>query len=283
MILVADSGSSNTNWVVLNTYKIVNSFTTKGLSPYFVDKEFINQELSNNFPRNLNSEEIKKVYFYGSGCSSENLNTIVENGLKAFFQKAEIEINTDLLAAARSLFFNEEGIAVICGTGSNTCYYDGSNIIKNIKSLGFIFGDEGGGDYLGKLFITDFLNNELPSDIKNKFIKEYNLNASEILNRVYKKPNPNSFLASFANYIAKNSGNEYFNQLILRNFNDLFEKHICKYDGFKNHNIRFTGSVAFHFEKHLKIIAKKHKATVDLIIQNPIDRLAQFHLNNKQD
>ena len=279
MIIIADSGSSNTNWIILNAKHIESSFTTIGLSPYFVDSKIIHQELSKNFPKNIDPNEISKVHFYGSGCSSEKLNLVIEEGLNLIFPKSDIEINTDLIAAARALFFNDKGIAVICGTGSNTCYYDGKNIKKNITSLGYIFGDEGSGSYLGKLFISDFLNDELPQEIRNMFVLEYNFSKDDILFNVYKKSNPNKFLASFTNFILKNSDNKYFDQLISKNFNDLFDKYICRYENYKNLNIRFVGSVAFHFNKQLKNVAKKFNTKANLIIQKPIERLAQYHID----
>lgn len=227
MILVADSGSTNTDWVIIQEKEILSSFQTKGFHPFFIKSNEICNELQLKFPIQFNPNEIKKIFFYGAGCSSEKMKSIVSEGIKQFFTHSMIEIEHDMLAAARALFMNDEGIAVILGTGANTCFYNGEEITKNITSLGYILGDEGGGDYLGKLFITDFLNEELPQEIHEKFIKQFNLSKTQILHAVYTEPHPNRFLASFSEFIHDQLENDYIDKLVKKTFRDLFNKHIC--------------------------------------------------------
>ena len=280
MILVAESGSTKTDWILINNKSILTNFKTNGFNPYFTNSNEITTELKLKAPENLPVNDIKNIYFYGAGCSSSKMNQIIFDGLKQFFNSSEIEVNHDLLAAARALFKNKEGIAVILGTGSNTCLYDGKNIVKNITSLGFILGDEGGGDYLGKLFITSFLNDELPKEIHNKFFNRFNLTKNQILHAVYKEPYPNKFLASFCEFILEISSNEFVSKLIQKSFTDLFIKHLCKYNDYKNYNIRFTGSIAHYYQDFLKKTASDFSLEIDLIEKNPINRLVEFHIEN---
>jgi N-acetylglucosamine kinase-like BadF-type ATPase len=282
MILVADSGSTRTNWIVIENQTIHSTFDTIGFNPYFTNRKEIKAELSSNFPKSINQNRIGKIHFYGSGCSSDKMNRIIYNGLHSFFQNSIIHVEHDLLAAARALFQNESGIAVILGTGANTCLYNGSEITRNITSLGFILGDEGGGDYLGKLFIQAYLNKELPSEIEDKFSKEFKLSANDILHAVYKKPNPNRFIASFTKFILTHSETPIISEIITKSFHDLFTKHISKYEDYCNAKIRVTGSIAFYFKNYLHIAAKNFNAKIDLIEKEPIQLLAKYHLNNSE-
>lgn len=179
MILVADSGSTNTDWVIIKNNQIHSSFATRGFNPYFTTSQKLYNSLKKELPKDLNSKEVEHIYFYGSGCSTAEMQELILNGLKLIFTHSKIEVNHDLLGAARALFKNDPGIAIILGTGANTCLYDGNKIIQNIPSLGYILGDEGGGDYLGKLFITELLYDHLPK----KYLK------SSLKKATFEKPN----------------------------------------------------------------------------------------------
>ena len=281
MILVADSGSTNTNWVIIKKNKIISKFETIGFNPYFTKSEEIVNELKIKTPKNLKVNEVSKIFFYGSGCSSPEMNKIIITGLENFFSNSLIKVEHDLLGAARSLFMDESGIAIILGTGANTCFYNGENIVKNIPSLGYILGDEGGGDYLGKLFITEFLYGNLPENIHQDFIKKYQLTNNHILHKIYKESNPNRFLASFCKFISEHGTNSSINNLIKKSFSDLFLHHITKYEDYTDLKIRVTGSVGFYFQNQLKEVAKDFNAHIDFIEKNPILRLAQYHINYK--
>ena len=278
MILVADSGSTNTDWVILNKHKIISSFKTKGFNPYFTSIEEVYSEIATKSPKEVIVEDVKHIYFYGAGCSSTEMENIILNGLSRYFTNSVIEINHDLLGAARALFLNEPGIAIILGTGANTCVYNGKEITENIPSLGFILGDEGGGDYMGKHFITDFLYGNLPEEISASFSEIYKLSKSEILQKVYKEPYPNRFLASFTEFLLLNIENASVNEIIKKTFRDLFKIHICKYSNYQKEKIRVTGSVAYYFKKQLVEVASEFNLEIDLIVKKPISRLAQFHL-----
>lgn len=278
MILIADSGSTKTDWRTVDENNHVNKFQTVGLNPFFLDKKSIDKIINKSFCSKLNNEEINKIFFYGSGCASNfNSNTIKES-LELFFRNAEVFVFTDLFGAARALFGNKKGIVAILGTGANSACYDGEKITKNITSLGYVLGDEGSGAYLGKIFITDFLKKELPNNLYNKFINEYELSKDNILDSIYSKPFPNRFLASFTNFLFNNKDDEYVINLLEDNFNKFFDKTICKYKNFDNQIIRSVGSIAFHFEDVFKSAALKRNITIDKIIKNPISGLVNYHL-----
>lgn len=278
MILIADSGSTKTDWVVLKDKKNIVSYTTPGLNPFFTTSSEISKIIKATFTDELIIKTIQKIYFYGAGCSSEQMKKVIIDGVKPVFSNAEITVETDLLAAACALFKNEQGIAVILGTGASTCLYNGNEIIQTIKSLGYLFGDEGGGDHIGKLFISDFLNDNLSDDLTRKFITTFSYTKDDILRKVYREPFPNSFLASFCEFISGNSENEQIDSIIKSSFNLLFKNHICKYPDYKKYKIRVLGSTGFYFEKQLKEVAKKYAVEIDLIIKNPIKELVDYHL-----
>lgn len=280
MILVADSGSTNTDWLILENNQIKSSFTTKGFNPYFTSSKKMQIDLEAELPKNFENGKVEQVYFYGSGCSMESMQELIYKGLKIVFTESKIDVNHDLLGAARALFKNEAGIVLILGTGANTCFYDGNSIIKNIPSLGFILGDEGGGDYLGKLFLTDLLYHNLPESISKRFFEKYELTESLIMQKVYKEEHPNRFLASICEFIYDNSSEEYINNLIQKSFTDLFERHIIKYENFTNYKIRAVGSVAYYFKDFLNEVARRYNTNIDLIIKKPIQELANYHLDS---
>ncbi|MDA3954991.1 MAG: ATPase [Bacteroidales bacterium] len=279
MILIADSGSTNTDWVLTKNNKIISTFVTNGFNPYFIQSNDIFNELKQRFPTNIKINEITKIFFYGAGCSTVEMNEIVRLGLRKFFINSNIEINHDLLGAARALFMNDSGIAAILGTGASSCHYDGFKITNGVPSLGYVLGDEGGGDYLGKLFITDYLYERLPEDINQAFFEKYKLTNNQIMHNIYKEPHPNRFLASFCEFISEHSKDLILSDMINKSFTDLFVNQITKYEDYKNCKIRFVGSIAFYFKNQLKEVAKSFNSNIDLIERAPITRLAQYHFN----
>ena len=280
MILIADSGSTKTDWILFNTGAEKINFSTQGLNPYFINSVEIQTELRNVFTDFALNNGVKKIFFYGAGCSSDPMKKVVFDGLQPVFKNADITIKSDLLGATRALFFNEPGIAVILGTGSNTCLYDGNTVAKTIRSLGYIFGDEGGGTHIGKLFISYFLSNKLSDELKNKFINRYNLTKDQILQKVYSEPFPNSFLASFCSFINENSSFAEIEDILNHSFSELFRNYICKYPDYRNYKIRVAGSIGQIFEKQLRKTASQFKTDIDLILQRPITKLVEFHTNN---
>jgi len=276
MILIADSGSTNTDWAILKKSETFR-FQSIGLNPYFLNEEQITNAILTNFPIEINPAEIQQIYFYGSGCGSDKTKPIIYNALNKLFLKSTIKIDTDLMAAAKALFFNQKGIAAILGTGSNSCLYDGQQIIENLPSLGFILGDEGGSIHMGKLLITDYLNDQIPKDLHKILSSQFSLNQEVILSRLYKEPYPNRFLSSFGGFLHKNIQSEYIQTLIKKSFSSFLEMYICKYTNYKNYPLRITGSTGFFFKDQLIHTAQPLGIHIDEVIQKPIDKLIIYY------
>ena len=277
MILIADSGSTKTDWSLLTLDNEIRKFQTIGMNPYFIDAEGIENELGKNLLPFVNIQSIDKVFFYGSGCSSIQTKEVIREPLEAFFRYAEIEIEHDLLAAARALCGKNKGIACILGTGSNSCLYDGNNIIENVPSVGYFFGDEGGGAYLGKMLITAYLRNELPNDLKQSFEVTYSYRFDHILDAIYKQAFPNRFLASFSIFLLKNVSHPFVNQLIFDAFDKYFYYQISRYSNFKDYNLSCTGSVGYHYKDIFLKVAQKWEVKVNEMSKTPMQGLINFH------
>lgn len=284
-MLIADSGSTKTHWRLVANNSQILQFETAGFNPYQQNTEAIAKEIKNVLLPQLPGEAVNEVmplYYYGAGCSTETKAAVVKEALSSCFPKAAIEINHDLLAAARALCGSGEGIAAILGTGSNSCYYDGKNIIENVTSLGFILGDEGSGAHIGKTFISAYLNNELPESITEVFNHKNILTAEEVLDSVYKKPFPNRYLASFSRFVFRNINDPYLTKMVYNCMEQFFDKHICKYQKHKEVKVSFVGSVAFYYNSIVKNIAAKKGIQIGNIIESPIAALTLYHMEKSE-
>jgi N-acetylglucosamine kinase-like BadF-type ATPase len=282
MLLIADSGSTKTDWRLIDSNKNARQFQTLGFNPFFQDSAMIAAELKEKLvpaiTPYLSAKEPLHIHFYGAGCSNTEKCDIVKTAILHSLPNAIVEVEHDLLAAARALCGSKEGIAAIMGTGSNSCYYDGNKIVSNVASLGFILGDEGSGAYIGKHFIQDYLNLEVPAEIAESFRNTYQLSENEILNAVYKEPMPSRFLASFSKFINQHRDHHYFIDLVDHNFEQFFNKHICKYSNHKEVSLSCVGSVAHYYSDTLHAVAKRKGVTIDRIIETPISELSNYHL-----
>lgn len=276
MILIADSGSTKTDWAIIDKENKIQEFKSEGLNPYFVSETKIAEIINETFANFDNQDSISKIHFYGAGCNSEEKESMIINALKLTFKSAEIKVSSDILGAARSLFKENRGIAVILGTGSNSCRCDDSEIKKNISSFGYILGDEGSGSNIGKTFITAFLNNEISNQIRTNFKKEFNLTVNEILENVYRKPNPNKFLASFTEFVSQNIEDETMQMIVSGCFYDLFARKLTKYNLNKD-KVGFIGSVAYHFKDLLEEVAEEFEADIIKIEKSPMKGLIEYH------
>ncbi len=279
MLLVADSGSTKTHWSCVNDKKEQAHFFTQGINPFLQKKEEISRIIGKELLPQIETISRKfEIFFYGAGCSSDENCKRVFEALKENFPPAKIEVEHDLLGAARALCGKEEGIAAILGTGSNSCYFDGKKIKENITALGFILGDEGSGAHMGKKLISAFIHNRLPKQISEKFYYEFKLDKNELLHRVYSQPLPNRFLASFAKFIQENSSDNYLNDLATSCFSDFFNNYICRYPKYKKVKMHCAGSVGFHFKNILQTVADEKKITLGKILKSPVEGLMEYHL-----
>jgi len=274
MILIADSGSTKTTWSLCKDGKQIKTCTTSGINPFYLEKQEIFRILQGE---SLFLESgIETIFFYGAGCIPPRV-SVVSEALKEYFGIENVNVNTDLLGAARSLCGNQPGIACILGTGSNSCFYDGEKIISNISPLGFILGDEGSGAALGKKLLADILKNQFPEEIKNDFFAQYPQSPAEILENVYRKPFPNRYLAQFAVFLAKHIENPAISKIIDSSFDEFIERNIMQYPECKTNKISFTGSVAYYFRDNLERALERQGLNLGTITQSPMEGLILKH------
>ena len=229
-----------------------------------------------NLPEKFFTRKLDEIFFYGAGCTSDEKKKIVKSSLISQF-RVPVHIDSDLLAAARSLFGTQTGIACILGTGSNSCLYDGTTIVKNVKSLGYILGDEGSGAVLGRMFLSDCLKNIAPPEIIEKFYDVYKITSDEILNLVYNQPFPNRSMSAYASFLSDFVDNEYAYNLIYKNFSRFFKRNILQYEHTK-YPIGFIGSIAERFKDILLSVAKEFDAEVSEIVESPMKGLVKYHI-----
>lgn len=276
MMLIADSGSTKTDWCVILDNTPIKRIGTKGLNPFFQSEEEIQQELTHSLLPQLPEGTIDSVYFYGAGCTPEKALTLRRAIADSLPVVGNIKAYSDMLAAARGLCGREAGITCILGTGSNSCFYDGKEIVNHISPLGFILGDEGSGAVLGKLLVGDILKNQLSPAIKEAFLKQFDLTVPEIIDRVYRQPFPNRFLASLSPFIAQHLEEPGIRQLVLGSFIAFLRRNVMQYD-YTQYPAHFIGSVAHCYKEILQEAAQETGIRIGKILQSPMEGLIQYH------
>ena len=278
MILVADCGSTKIDWCLLNNGKVEKQVFTLGMNAVMLTEEEMRTRLADELAPAMAGYPIEEVYFYGAGCISSEVCGNVASAIQANIPDTKVvEVHTDLLAAARALCGRTPGIACIMGTGSNSCYYDGEKICDNVSPLGYILGDEGSGAVLGKLLIGDVLKNQLPKDLCEKFLQQYELDRMTIIRRVYKEPQGNRFLASITPFLIQNIDREEIHTLVLNSFKAFFVRNIQQYQNYKELSVNFIGSIAYYYREVLEEAAAQCGCTVGTIIKSPMEGLIKFH------
>lgn len=278
MILVADCGSTKIDWCLLNSGKVEKQVFTLGMNAVMLTEEEIRQRIAEELAPDLAGYPVEEVYFYGAGCISDDVCANVASAIKTNFPDAtKVEVHTDLLAAARALCGRQPGIACILGTGSNSCYYDGNVIVDNVSPLGYILGDEGSGAVLGKLLLGDILKNQLPKDLCEKFLTQYQLDRLEIIRRVYKEPQGNRFLASVTPFLIENIDRSEVHTLVINAFKAFFIRNIAQYPSYKTLDVNFIGSIAYYYRPVLEEAAEACGCHVGTVIKSPMEGLIKFH------
>ncbi len=282
MILIADCGSTKTDWALINSNNTSDTLVirTQGINPIHQKIEHIESILQQDLLPQINKNDIHQLYFYGSGCREDVIPSISSlfNGI--FSRVENIEINGDLLGAARALCGHTEGIACILGTGSNSGLYDGNKISHNIPPLGYILGDEGSGAVLGRDFVNALFKGYLPKSLKEEFCQEFNTNLSDIINKVYRQPMANRMLASFCIFIKQHIAIDGVRDIIIDNFRRFFTHNIRPY-GRPDLDVNFCGSIAYFLQKELIEAAEKEGYMIGKIIQNPMQALIEYHTTAK--
>lgn len=273
MILTADSGSTKSAWIVTDGRES-RGFTTSGLNPYHTPPDTIRETLAKELLPQTGTE-VSELYFYGAGCTPAKIPEM--RGLfSRFFPAARIEVESDLLGACRGLCGRSAGIVCILGTGSNSCEYDGQRITANTPPLGYILGDEGSGAALGRAFAADCLKGLLPAGLREEFLAAHGLTQADIIEKVYRQPMANRFLAGFAPFIAAHIHLGEVRQLVKRAFRDFLRRNVAHYDT-AGKTINFTGSIAIHFRDVLAEAVAEEGLAMGRTVQSPIGGIAEFH------
>ena len=275
MILIADSGSTKTDWCVVENGEFILRFKTRGMNPFFQTEEEIGKEIEAGLLPSLKDFEPSAIYFYGAGCAFPEKNNMIRRAVNRYLS-VPVEVGSDLLAAARALCGDQPGIACIMGTGSNSCYYDGREIVKNVSPLGFILGDEGSGAVLGKLLIGDVLKDQLSPALKDQFLTQYELTPALIMDKVYRQPFPNRFLAGFSPFIREHLDEPAIWELVTRSFLAFFTRNVKQYDYFEL-PVHLVGSVAWYYQDILKDVAREFELRLGTIVQSPVQGLIHYH------
>jgi N-acetylglucosamine kinase-like BadF-type ATPase len=278
MKLIAESGSTRTEWSLIENNVLVEHIYTEGLNPFFQTRREISRSIRLGLPTHFFRKKMDMVYYYGAGCSSFEKKQILNASLVAQF-KTHIQVESDLLGAARGLFLTQPGIACILGTGSNSCFYDGNEIANNVSAGGYILGDEGSGASVGKDFLSDVMKGLAPKDLTNDFLEKFRITTSDIMDSVYNHPLPNRFLDTVSYFFINYINNEYVIDVITRNFKKFFTRCVFQYD-YKSYPIRFVGSMANNYSALLNKVANDYGIEISNIEEAPMKGLIKYHSNN---
>lgn len=285
--LIVDSGSTKTSWCFAflpNTSSAdgARTITTEGLNPAVMSAEEVEGKIAQALNHCLQSlsisaADVDNVFFYGAGCIAGRAGVVSES-ISSILVDAKIYVADDLLGAARALCGHKAGIACILGTGSNSCLYDGKNIVAHTPALGYVLGDEGSGAVLGRKFLNAVLKQTLPENIRKRFLQESGLDMAEVINRVYRSPAPNRFLASMSKYIHGYLDEKEVRDIVVDNFEDFIRNNILAY-GDKFRTINVVGSIAYHYKEQLTEAASRNGFQIGKIIKNPIEGLIEYHMS----
>jgi len=277
MILVADSGSSKTDWLLKISADEVKQFRTAGLNPYFLTEKEIAKILQEQAAEMVAyAADIDEIYFFGAGCSSPDRHEIVSNAISQSFPKSYISVDSDLLGSAYATCGYEKGFCCVLGTGSNISFFDGEEIHAGRHGLGFVLGDEGSGTWFGKALITDFLYGNMPADIHAKFDTEFHLDKEIVIKNVYQTSNPNSYLASFSKFLSKIRDSVYAQTLLHAGLLEFVNTNIKSYPNHHRYKCHFVGSIAYIFTDELKAVCDENGIHIGKIIRQPIHDLMEF-------
>ena len=281
-ILIADSGSTKTEWVLLQGGN-KEYFNSDGLNPYFRTHGQLSEAIKSGVKKSISNIKVDKIFFYGSGSGSPSRKSILENAIRENFPDSEIQIESDLLGAAIACFGDKSGVACILGTGSNSCVYDGNQIVKNIPSLGFVFGDEGSGGYFGKRILNGYYYKTMPEDLRNALDETSDMTLEGILHKIYEEPQANRFVASFSKMLSDHKKHPYIINMVRKGFEAFAEKQLGYFEESKEKEIGFVGSIASVYKEILEEVLEEKGMNLSIVVRKPLENLVDYHQKKEQN
>lgn len=275
ILLIADSSSTRTDWALVHRGEVLHRATTRGLNPFFMTRREISHSIRLELPPEFFKHRWGHVFFYGAGCTNPDKCRTIESSLVAQF-KTPCTVMSDLLGAARGLLVHEPGLACILGTGSNSCFFDGEGIVKNVRALGFILGDEGSGSSLGRIFLGDALKGIAPTDLTEAFFDRFDTTPDRVMDAVYNNALANRNLRDFSFFLSEHLDNDYVRALVTNELMRFFERNVAQYD-YHAYAVSFVGSVATTYSEILQDVAERFGARISKIVRNSMPGLINYH------
>ncbi len=282
MKLLVDSGSTKADWIAIDqSGKILFTTQSLGLNPEVLSKEEILQRLNDKFDIQQNKDKATHLFFYGAGCGTDRMKNYLSDIFKNYFTNAKVTVHEDTYAAVYATTpKGEKAIVSILGTGSNCSYYDGAVLHQKVQSLGYICMDDCSGNRFGRHLLRAFMFNKMPKEIEEEFKQQYNTDPDYIKDNLYKQPNPNAYLATFAKFLIKHKDTEFCKRFIQLEMEDFVENYIKQFNNYKEVPVHFVGSIAFYLKEELTQILEKHQIKIGNVLRRPIDGLISYHLHN---
>ncbi|MEJ6979803.1 hypothetical protein WG906_05040 [Pedobacter sp. P351] len=280
MIAVVYSGSRFADWKLSDKGEIISEFKTAGINPFFHDEKTITHLLNKATDLIYHAEEIKRIYFFGAGAFSKGRQKIIEDAFTKFFRYSKVVVEHDLSAAAIATCGDKPGLVGILGSGSNAAYFNGKKIKENNFGLGYILGDEGSANWMGRVLLRDYLIGDLPKKLLQAFTHKYSLDRKQILDKVYKQPSPVLFLSTFADLLLDHQNEDYVKNLVISGFECYFKTYIIPLaKQHQNLPLHFAGTIAAGFEPWLREVAQRHEFNITTVIKEPIYNVLEYYEN----
>ncbi|MDK2772483.1 MAG: N-acetylglucosamine kinase [Flavobacterium sp.] len=283
MKLLVDSGSTKADWIAINDEgKVLFTTQSLGLNPEVLTKDEVIKRLNDKFDISHNKNKAKNLFFYGAGCGTDRMKDFLTNIFKEYFVNATVSVNEDTYAAVYATTpKNTEAIVCILGTGSNCSFFDGKVLHQKVQSLGYIAMDDASGNRFGRHLLRGYFFNKMPEDLAKEFETEFNVDADFVKNKLYKEPNPNAYLATFAKFLIRHKDSEFCQAIIKKEMESFVENYIKQFDNYKEVPVHFIGSIAFYLKDELEIILSNHGIKIGNVLRRPIDGLIEYHVLNK--
>ena len=283
MKLLVDSGSTKADWIAIDdTGKVLFTTQSLGLNPEVLNKDEVINRLNDKFDILQNKSDVKNLFFYGAGCGTDRMKQFLADVFKEYFPNAAVTVHEDTYAAVYATTpKNEKAIVCILGTGSNCSYFDGNILHQKVQSLGYIAMDDCSGNQFGRQLLRAYYFNKMSKKMATAFEKAYNIEADFVKHNLYKEPNPNAYLATFAKFLIQYKDDELCQKIIFNGMEDFVENYILQYENAKEVPVHFIGSIAFYLKDELQIVMTKHGLTLGNVLRRPIDGLIQYHILNK--